>query len=353
MTFDKLLQKLSASALAADAQQSWPAEQFQWLAQAGVLKWFVPEQFGGKEITAAELAEGYEQLATACLNTCFAFTQRNGACQRIAGSDNEDLKAELLPLLATGERFATVGISHLTTSRQHVAKPAVEAVEKNDCFVLNGMIPWVTGAAAADQIVTGGTCSDGQQVLIAMPANLDGITIRPKAELMALTASETTSVELENVTVPKRYLLAGPVENVMSQGKGGGAGSLTTSTLALGLSARSLVLLQDEASRRDDLIAKTESFEREVRALRSDLHTASLGETQGDEGLSPTAIRQKSNSLALRITQAALAVTKGAGFMVGHPAELAVREAMFFLVWSCPQPVVEGVLNELVCRDSF
>ncbi len=351
--FDELLNKLSANALDVDAQQSWPKEQFQWLAEAGVLKWFIPEEFGGKELTQVELTEGYEKLAAACLSTCFAFTQRNGACQRIAGSKNEELKADLLPRLATGELFATVGISHLTTSRQHIAKPAVEAEEQSDSFVLNGMIPWVTGATAADIVVTGGTCSDGKQVLLAMPTASAGVSIQPKAELMALTSTETTSIRLENVSVPKRSLLAGPIEKVMNKGKGGGTGSLTTSILALGLSARSLGLLEDEASRRDDLIGKADSFKHEVDVLRSEIHTASLGKTFGDEGLSPTAIRQQANSLALRITQTVLAVTKGAGFMVGHPAELAVREAMFFLVWSCPQPVVEGVLNELSCRDTF
>jgi hypothetical protein len=63
-------------------------------------------------------------------------------------------------------------------------------------------------------------------------------------------------------------------------------------------------------------------------------------------------VRESANSLVLRITQAWLAASKGAGFVSGHPAELAVREAMFFLVWSCPRPVVEANLRELSCMES-
>jgi hypothetical protein len=48
----------------------------------------------------------------------------------------------------------------------------------------------------------------------------------------------------------------------------------------------------------------------------------------------------------LRATQSLLAASKGAGFVSGHFAERAVREAMFFLVWSCPQPVVRAALRE-------
>jgi hypothetical protein len=57
-------------------------------------------------------------------------------------------------------------------------------------------------------------------------------------------------------------------------------------------------------------------------------------------------IRRRANSLVLRATQAQLAASKGAGFVAGHPAERAVREAMFFLVWSCPQPVLAAALRE-------
>jgi hypothetical protein len=33
--------------------------------------------------------------------------------------------------------------------------------------------------------------------------------------------------------------------------------------------------------------------------------------------------------------------------VVGHPAERLLRESMFFLVWSCPQPVTESLLCDL------
>ena len=58
-------------------------------------------------------------------------------------------------------------------------------------------------------------------------------------------------------------------------------------------------------------------------------------------------IRQRANSLVLRASQAALAAAKGTGYVVGHPAGRWCREAMFFLVWSCPQPVSAAHLCEL------
>jgi hypothetical protein len=58
-------------------------------------------------------------------------------------------------------------------------------------------------------------------------------------------------------------------------------------------------------------------------------------------------VRTEATHLAIRSAQASLVASKGAGYMVGHPAERAIRESMFFLVWSCPQAVASAVMCEL------
>jgi alkylation response protein AidB-like acyl-CoA dehydrogenase len=63
--------------------------------------------------------------------------------------------------------------------------------------------------------------------------------------------------------------------------------------------------------------------------------------------LTAEVVRQRANSFVLRAAHAALAATKGAGYVAGHPAGRLCREAMFFLVWSCPQPVTAAHLCEL------
>mgnify|MGYP003312524166 CR=1 FL=1 len=58
-------------------------------------------------------------------------------------------------------------------------------------------------------------------------------------------------------------------------------------------------------------------------------------------------LRIRANSLALRASQASLAAAKGSGYVRGHPAGRWCREALFFLVWSCPKPVMTANLCEL------
>jgi alkylation response protein AidB-like acyl-CoA dehydrogenase len=319
--------------------EDWPGHQLQLVADAGLLGWGLPTEFGGRAVSDTALLAAYESLAAACLTTTFVLTQRNAACQRIANSDNQDIKADLLPRLCAGELFATVGISHLTTSRQHLAKPAVSAVETDTGFALNGTVPWVTGAPSADHLVSGGTLADGRQVLMAVPASLSGVEIQPPMRLLALSASQTATVAFNDVLVPRHALLAGPVENVMRV-RGGGAGSLTTSALAVGVTGGILNRLSHEAERRSDLVPIHQALVAEWTKAKANLSAAATNSEL---------VRHEANSLVLRAAQAYLAASKGAGFVIGHPAERAVREAMFFLVWSCPQPVVSAALREFAC----
>ncbi len=349
-SFERLLEDLAGRAEEADRSGKWPEWQLERLADENVLGWVIPPEYGGSGIDSEALIYGYERLTTACLTTAFILTQRNGACQRIAGCDNDDLKTELLPGLNEGRLFATVGVSHLTTSRQHLTQPAVRVAEEGDTLVLNGLIPWVTGGIPADYVVTGGTCGDGRQVLIALPTKSAGVTMQQPAPLLALDASLTGSIALNDVRVNRRFLLAGPVVGVMQQGQGGGTGSVATSSLAIGLAGRSLAYLMRECERRPDLETVVEPFAEEWSALREDLYAAARGEATPDTlHLSSESLRGRANSLALRSTQALLAASKGAGFVKGHPAERGVREAMFFLVWSCPQPIVTAALRQFAC----
>src|SRR5436853_7148687 len=120
------LAALSAHAAAADGDAAWPEASWSALRAGGVLGWAVPRVHGGSELPYPELLDGYERLAGACMTTCFILSQRDAACRRLRDGENGLLREELLPPLARGETFATVGLSQLTTSRQHLG-PALSA----------------------------------------------------------------------------------------------------------------------------------------------------------------------------------------------------------------------------------
>jgi alkylation response protein AidB-like acyl-CoA dehydrogenase len=325
-----------------DAPGEWPAEQLQMCGEAGVFRWFAPEAWGGWAWSEEQLLRGYIRLAEACLTTTFVITQRMGAVGRILAGDSQFARETLLPDLVAGHTFATVGISHLTTSRQHETKPVLRAEETANGFVLEGYSPWVTGASAAQHIVLGGTLASGDQILVALPTDLPGVKIEAPPPLVALSASQTGSVQLRQVQVERRWLLAGPTLQVMKQGAAR-TGGLQTSALAVGLASAAIDYLERQAEQRVGLASPAAALAEERDELTRDL----IEHAAGRPGCSADELRTRANSLALRSTQAALVAAKGAGYVAGHAAGRWCREALFFLVWSCPQPVAEANLCEL------
>jgi hypothetical protein len=138
-------------------------------------------------------------------------------------------------------------------------------------------------------------------------------------------------------------VIAGPVPKVMTGGVGANTGGHETSTLAIGLAGAAIEYLVEQSARRQELAAPAAALRDEQQQLQTDL----LAVAGGTDVCSKESLRQRANSLVLRASQAALSGAKGSGYVVGHPAGRWCREALFFLVWSCPQPVANANLCEL------
>ncbi len=268
----ELCARLAELAIAMDQSGQWPAEQLRLLGEYGVYEWFIDPAFGGQDWNEEDLVRGYLALSASCITTTFVLTQRTGACRRIAGSHNEGLKQRLLPGLASGELFATVGVSHLTTSRRHLGRPVLTAEATPNGFRLDGMSPWVTGAQAADVITIAATLVENgvvtdRQLLLAMPTDLPGVSVADALPLIGVSASSTGPVHLNNAEVSHDWHIAGPAANVMASGVGGTTGGYETSTLAIGLAGASVDFLAAEAAKRPDLTEPMEALRARAQSV--------------------------------------------------------------------------------------
>ncbi|MEK6247314.1 MAG: acyl-CoA/acyl-ACP dehydrogenase [Planctomycetales bacterium] len=326
-----------------DETGAWPEKQLQHCAQAGVYRWFLGAEQGGYGWDEPDLMRGYLKLSAVCMTTAFVLTQATGALRRIADSATNEVQGDLLDDLLAGNAFTTLGISHLTTSRRHLARPALRATQSTEGFLLNGFSPWVTGGPFADFVVIGAQLDDDRQLLAILPRELPGVSADQPSRLVALNGSQTGAVRLDQVALDRRWLLAGPELDVMQGATGAKTGGLQTSALAIGLADRAVEFLEQESRQRKELAGPAERLRAEQLLLQQDL----LSLAAGGQPCSREQLRGSANSLALRSSQATLAAAKGTGYVQGHPAGRWCREAMFFLVWSCPQAVMEANLCEL------
>lgn len=337
---DRLRGLLLSGADEADRCAGWPARSWEALRASGLLAWGISRRFGGTEAGPVSLLDRSESLAAVCLTTAFILSQREAAVRHLARAP-EHLTQRYLPRLANGEAFLTVGLSQLTTSRQH-GRPALLATPQADGrYRLDGESPWVTGADQAVALVLGAALPDGRQVLFVVPTDRPGVSISPPLPLAALAGSRTATVRCDGVSLTEEDVLCGPGEHVLG---GGGGGGLETSALALGLAGTAARYLGEEARSRPALVEAAERFTDAVASAWTRLHQQAVSSAPD----AVLALRAEVTRLAQAATQAALMVAKGAGFVVPHPAQRWLRQASFFLVWSCPRPVADEVLSSLL-----
>jgi alkylation response protein AidB-like acyl-CoA dehydrogenase len=328
----------------ADLGHGWPRALWSLLEDAGAPTWSLPEEFGGRSCPRPLLVQRYAKLAGASLTAGFILSQHDAAVRRLLAAPENPAARRWLCEIGAGRALATVGISHLTTSRRLGAQAVRAVMEPYGDYRLDGTIPWVTAAERASLLVTGAVLDDMRQMLIALPADRPGVVVRPSFPLAALEASCTAEVELQAVRVADSDLLCGPAPDVMAQPGAVGTAGLETSALALGQARAALVALVESSSERIDLAEPLEVLCENWQTLWSAL----IAQARSQENApSPSQIRTQANALVLRATQAFLTASKGTGFLRTEPAQRWARQALFFLVWSCPTPVAQAAIRDL------
>lgn len=195
-----------------DEKGEFPDRLWDKMAELDLFSLPIPEAYGGEGGDTMDMTLIIEELAKA--SGAVAFIYLMSECyggKSIEFCGNEEQKKEYLPKLARGEvKFALAmtessgGADALTLGTQ--------AVEEEDCFVINGAKNFVTGANVADYLITVARTSDDANEkskgisLFIVDAKSPGIEMK-KIKKLGIKAVTTHEVVFNNVRVPKNNLL--------------------------------------------------------------------------------------------------------------------------------------------------
>lgn len=263
------------------------------------------------------------QIASISIPTAFVLSQYRGAAERIAKWSNNAIVRDQI---FSGAAYATLGISQLSTSHQHLAPP-LTAQKKSDGWYLKGFAPWVTGASHAQYFVLGAMWKK-KKVLFCVHNR--HVRISEPALLHTLNQSNTTQVHIDCMVGANSLL------HIFGDEAAAQTGSLRSIAIAMGVTQQSVDLIAKQVQQRPNL-------KRTLSKIRTEhqKHIISLNNPDVDR----TTLRFHVNQLALKSAQKALVTSKGKGLLVGEKAGELCTQALFFLVWSCPQSVQNAHLD--------
>ncbi len=210
MVRDFAKQEISPIAQQMDEEGTMPDELITKMAANGFFGLSFPEQYGGLGVDTITYALVIEELAKASAGVCVMVTVHNSVgSYPLAMYGSEEAKEKYLPRMAAGE-IAAFCITEPGAGSDAAALTATATKDGNE-YVLNGGKSFVTnGSRAAFYVVmarTPGTTGHKDIHAFLVERGTPGLTVAKKEDKMGLRASDTVSIDMEDVRIPANNLL--------------------------------------------------------------------------------------------------------------------------------------------------
>jgi len=210
MVADFTAREIAPIAQEMDEVGDMPAELIDKMRQNGFFGLTFPEQYGGLGVDTLTYGLVVEQLSKASAGVSVMLTVHNSVgSYPVALFGSDEVKESFLPRMAAG------GIAAFCVTEpgagSDAASLATTARREGDFYYLNGSKCFVTsGSRAAFYVVvarTPGTTGHKDTHAFIVERDTPGLTVAKKEDKMGLRASDTVSIDLEEVKVPAKHLL--------------------------------------------------------------------------------------------------------------------------------------------------
>jgi alkylation response protein AidB-like acyl-CoA dehydrogenase len=308
--------------------------------EIGLLPGAIDAQYGGYgEYSALTSALYLEELAWGDLGVTLHLLTPNLFAIPIAQFGNDKQKEEYLARFCD-EEFAKATAALIEPVVQFdPAELQTTAVKEGDNFVINGKKTYVPLARDATVFLVYAQENGVTQAFI-VPADTPGIKIGRRVKPMGVQALELYEMEFENVAVPKANRLGGlkgiRIQKLLTLSR------ITLAALAVGVARAAYDYALHYAKDRQafgEPIAHRQSIAFMLANMRIEIEGARLMvweaayKFDADEDASRAAYLAKSyaDKMVLEVTDSAVQVLGGHGYVREHPVELWLRNGRGFV----------------------
>ena len=331
-----------------DQQNEFPDEAIHKLGEMGLMGIPFPKEYGGAGLDALSYAIAVEELARVDGGAGVILSAHVSlGSWPIFAYGTEAQKQKYLVPLAKGEKIGAFGLTE-PNAGSDAGGTETTAVLKGDHYVLDGGKIFITNAPKADTyVVFAVTTPDiGTKGISAfiVEKGWKGFYFGDHYDKMGIRSSSTAELIFDNVEVPKENLL----------GKEGEGFKIAMSTLdggRIGIAAQALGIAQGayEAAaayaKERIQFGKPIGFQQTIGFKLADMATklrcarflvysaAELKEAHAPYGMESAMAKMYASDIALEVTNDALQIHGGAGFMKGMEVERAYRDAKITTIY--------------------
>ncbi|RKZ62883.1 MAG: acyl-CoA dehydrogenase, partial [Gammaproteobacteria bacterium] len=340
---DSLLEPLAEEFREWDVAGEMPAEFIDELKDFGMFGLIIPEDHGGMGLGNMAYSRTLQEVGRYDASVAVTIGAHSSIGMRgLLLLGTEEQKSRYMPQLASGEMIAAFCLTE-SGAGSDAAALKTTAVNHGDHWVLNGNKLWITNGGIADfYTVFARTDSEdghGKMTAFIVTSDMEGVSTGPHEDKMGLRASSTTSVLLDDVSVPaenvlgevgKGFKVAMQILNSGRTGLGGGS---------VGGMKRLIELSTQQANERKTFGQPISSYgliKEKVGRMVIDCYTSEAAVTMVggliDAGYQEYAVEAAiskvyASECLCRTVDEALQIAGGNGYMREYPYERVARDA--------------------------
>jgi len=357
---------VAPTAMKRDETREFPAENFEKMAELGLMGMMVPSEYGGAGTDTVSYVLALSEIAYSCASTAVVMSVHNSiVCESICRYGTEDQKKRYLPALVSGKSIGAFALTEPQAGSDPVSQKT-SAVKDGDYYVLNGTKRFITtGKNAGLTIATANTEPAKKHKGISaflLTKGTPGFIIGKTEDKMGLRASDTTDLIFDNCRVHKKDLLGNEGDGFKIAMTALDGGRIGIGAQSVGVAQAALDAAVKYATEREQFGQTISKFQglrwmiaemaTELEAARQLTLSAAATKDRGEKyTLEASMAKLYASEMVNRTVAKALQIHGGYGYIKEYPVERFYRDARVFTIYEGTTEIQKVVISNHIFSD--
>ena len=331
-----------------DQSSEFPHDNVKAINALGLNAMFIPDAYGGAQMSYAAYLECVREISKACASTGIIWATNFHAIKPVIAFGNDEQKKRILPRVAEGA-LAALTITEPSAGSDATGMKTSFRPDGND-IVVNGSKTFITNGAHADFFLLFGKWSeiaDGRKAISALVVEkgTPGLSVDREEDKMGLRASSTAALVFDNCRVPRKNLLGNPGDGLAILLKSLNLSRPSVAAHALGIARGAFEDSVDYINERQQFsknIIEFQGIQFMLADMATDLamceawlwHVARMVDGGAEDfGVDASMLKMRASDVAMRITTDAVQLHGGYGYCKDFRVERLMRDAKITQIW--------------------
>ena len=343
-----------------DTLSQFPAEAIRKMGELGFMGMMTESEHGGSGMDTLSYVLVLEEIAKVDASAAVIASVNNSlVCWGLEKFGNAEQKEKYLRPLASGNKLGAFCLSEPEAGSDATSQKT-KALDKGDYYLLNGTKNWITNGGSADiYLVIAQTHSEkghkGINALI-VEKGTKGFEIGPREHKMGIRASDTHTLNFNDVRIPKNQRIGEDGSGFTFAMKTLAGGRIGIAAQALGIASGAYEIAKKYAKERETFgvpIAKHQAIafkladmHTQIEAARMLVYKAAVDKDQGkDYDLSGAIAKLYASQVAMDTTVEAVQILGGNGYVREYHVERMMRDAKITQIYEGTSEIQKIVIS--------